>query len=412
MMTSRERVIATLNHEQPDLAPIDFGSTFCTTVNVIAYNKLKKHMGISTPTYVRNVVPMTAAPDLEEGFEMLKLMGGDVVCLPRYVVDGLEIGDWKPWTLKDGSECLMPVDFNPTLDENGGLTFLAEGMLPCRMPKNGHYFDPVAYPLEFAENVKDLERVLPLLEANSFFSLSDRELDAIEKRAKELHEGTDFALVSDLYFFSLYQISLQLFGYEKFFIAMAADPDLVHYWLTFLADALDVLITKYLKRVGKYTTTVLMVDDYGQQNGPQISPQMFRDLVKPYLTRICDRIHQTAPHVKILLHSCGSVYRFIPDFIEAGIDALNPIQASAKEMDPAVLKREFGKDLVLWGGGITAQTTLHRGSLDDIRNEVRHRLDTMKPGGGYVFSVDHDIQEDVSPEKIEAVFMTAQECRS
>jgi uroporphyrinogen decarboxylase len=155
-----------------------------------------------------------------------------------------------------------------------------------------------------------------------------------------------------------------------------------------------------------------MTDDYGQQNGPQISPQMFRDLFKPWLTRICSRIHEISPDVKVLLHSCGSVYRFIPDFIDAGVDALNPIQASAKEMDPAVLKREFGKDLVLWGGGVTAQTTLHHGTIDEIREEVRQRLDTMKPGGGYVFSVDHDIQENVAPEKIEAVFKTAQEYRS
>jgi uroporphyrinogen decarboxylase len=411
-MTSRERVIAALNHQEPDLVPIDFGSNYCTTVNVIAYNNLKRRMGVSTPTYVRNIVTMTAAPDLEEGFEMMKLMGGDLVCLPRYLIDGLDTRDWKPWALKDGSECMVPADFNPEEDGHGGWIFRAGGAVECRMPSDGHYFDPVTYPLGSVQSIKDLEQLLPLLEGSSFFSLSDKELDQIEKRAKALYEETDFALVSDLYFFSLYQLPLQIFGYEKLFTIMATDPEFVHYWMSFLTDALDVLITKYLKRVGRYTTAVLMTDDYGHQNGSQISPQMFRDLFKPYLTRICSRIHEISPHVKVLLHSCGSVARLIPEFIDAGVDVLNPIQASARGMDPAVLKREFGRDLVLWGGGVTSQTTLHHGSVDEIEREVRYRLDTMKPGGGYVFSVDHDIQENVSPEKIEAVFKTAQEHRS
>jgi uroporphyrinogen decarboxylase len=411
-VTPRERVIAALNHQEPDRVPIDFGSNFCTTVNVIVYNELKRRLGISTPTYVRNVATMTAAPDLEEGFEMLRLMGGDLVCLPRYSIDGLQTMHWKPWLLKDGSECMVPVDFNPERDESGGWTFLAEGMVQYRMPKDGHYFDPVVYPLDFVQSIEELKPLLPLLEASAFFSLPDEELDQIEKRAERLYEETDFALVSDLYFFSLYQVSLQLFGYEKLYMIMASEPDFVHYWMDFLTNALDVLITRYLKRVGRYTTAVLIVDDYGQQNGPQISPKMFRELFKPCLARICGRIHEIAPDVKVLLHSCGSVYQFIPDFIEAGVDALNPIQASARDMDPAVLKREFGEDLVLWGGGVTAQTTLHHGSVEEIRAEVRYRLDTMKPGGGYVFSVDHDIQENVAPEKIEAVFRTAQEHRS
>jgi uroporphyrinogen decarboxylase len=411
-MRPRERVIAALNHEEPDLAPIDFGSNYCTTVNVIAYNRLKKYLGVSTPTYVRNIIAMTAAPDLEEGFQMMKLMGGDLVCLPRYTIDGLDSTEWKPWALKDGSECMVPADFNPVRDASGGWTFLAEGVIRCRMPEDGHYFDPVTYPLESVQSIRELEQALQPIGASSSFGMSDRELDTIEMRAAKLYQETDLALVSDLYFFSLYQISQQIFGYEKLFMSMGSDPDFVHLWMSFLTERLEALITKYLKRVGRYTTAVLITDDYGTQKGPQISPRMFRELFKPYLTRVCSRIHEVSPHVKVLLHSCGSVVRFIPDFIEAGVDALNPIQASARGMDPALLKKEFGRDLVLWGGGVTAQTTLHHGSLDEIKAEVRHRLDTLKPGGGYVFSVDHDIQENVSPEKIEAVFTAAKEHRS
>ena len=407
-MKSRERVAAVLNHQQPDRVPIDLASNCCTGINVISYNRLKKSLGITTPSYVRNIVMMISAPDLEENFMLLKEMGSDFVMVPRYVVDGFSARAWKPWTLKDGSECMVPGDFNPTENEAGDLEFSDHGTT-FRMPKGGHYFDPVTYPLAGIERASDLDAVWPFVKNSSWLTMSDEELDFIETRSKKLHAETEFALVGDPYFFSVLQLPLQLFGYENLFVLMAADPEFFNYFMELYTNAVDEFITRYLQRVGRFLDAVVMTDDYGSQNGPQISPRMFSELVSPHLTRICGRIHEVSPNTKVVLHSCGSVYRLVPQFIESGVDALNPLQTSARDMNPEVLKREFGKDIVLWGGGVSAQTTLHHGSVEDISNEVKERMGTFKPGGGYVFCVDHDIQENVSSEKIRAVFMTARE---
>jgi uroporphyrinogen decarboxylase len=164
-----------------------------------------------------------------------------------------------------------------------------------------------------------------------------------------------------------------------------------------------------LKAVGPYIVAVLLGDDYGTQRAPMISVKMFRELFKPYLTRICKFIHETSPNVKVLQHSCGAVAPLIPEFIEAGVDALNPVQTTAEGMDPATLKREFGKDIVFWGGGVRCQTTLANGTADDVRREVKELVATWKPGGGYVFCPDHDIQENVPAERIVATYQAAQE---
>lgn len=410
-MTPRERLVATLNHEEPDRVPIDFGSNYNTSVNVIAYNRLKKHLGIKSPTYMRYIGAMLAAADLDQDLEVLKIMGADIMPVPRYWTDGVPCKDWKPWTLKDGSQCMVPGKFNPVENEDGDLEMWLGGVPMFRMPKGGHYFDRIHSPLAFVENVKQLEELAPVIKTRGIFRLEDEELGILEKWARRVYDETDYALLGDPYTLSLYQTGLESFGYNKFYTFMAMDPELVHYWMNLITDAFGEFLTKYLKAVGKYINVVLIGDDYGSQMGPQISAEMFRELFKPYLARTCDLIHETSPNVKVLLHCCGSIVPLIPEFIEAGVDALNPVQTSAKNMDPAMLKREFGKDIVFWGGGVSTQTTLFHGTPEDIRKEVKERIDIFKPGGGYVFTTDHDIQEHVPPEKILAVYQTAQEHR-
>jgi len=190
---------------------------------------------------------------------------------------------------------------------------------------------------------------------------------------------------------------------------MGEDPDFIHRWMEFSTGALEKRLSGYLKAVGPYLNGFIIGDDYGAQNGPLMSTKMFREQVKPYLTRICTLIHETCPHIKILQHSCGSIAPLIPDMIEAGIDALNPVQTAAKNMDAAMLKREFGKDITLWGGGVSCQTTLFDGTVEDVKKEVKEKMEIFKPGGGYVFAADHDIQEHVTPEMILATYQTAQQ---
>lgn len=411
-MTSHERVKAAFDFREGDRMPIDFSATHNSGINVQAYNRLKKHLGINTTTYMRDPIPMLASPDLEEGLEVFKKMGGDLLPLPRHKVFGIPATEWQQWTLKDGSSCMVPGGFNPVEKEDGTLEMtLLNGLAVLSMPARGHHFNLVSRPLGMIENVKQLQDILPMLRQSGAFSISDDELEVLQTNARKLNEEYNYPLVATggPLFFSLYQIGQELFGYEKFFTFMASEPELMHCWLEFLTSTGIERLGKYLRVLGPYLDVIMMGDDYGLQNSLQMSPKMFRQLFKPYLIRICRAVKEFAPHIKILLHSCGSVAPIIPDFIEAGIDALNPVQITAANMDPAWLKKEFGREIVFWGGGVRTQSTLVKGTAADVAAEVRELIEIFKPGGGYIFCPIHDIQEEVPPEKVLAIFDTAKE---
>ncbi len=411
-MTPRERVLAALEHREPDRVPLDFASTCNSGINVLAYNRLKKHLGLDTVTYMRDPILMLASPELEEGLELLKMAGGDLLPLPRYYNLGVPARDWREWILKDGSTCLVPGGFNPEKQEDGSLELsLLNGLARLAMPAQGRHFNMVNRPLGFIEEQSQLEAILPLLRESGAFSISGAELAILRATAERLRRETDYAVVATggALFFSLYQVGQELFGYEKFFMLMASRPDLVHCWLEFIASTCIERLESYLRVLGPYLDVIMMGDDYGFQAGPQISPKLFRELFKPHLLRICRAVKESAPGIKILLHSCGGVAPFIPDFIEAGIDALSPVQITAAGMDPVRLKKEFGREIAFWGGGVRTQTALSKGSPADVAGEVRELLDIFKPGGGYIFSPIHDLQEDVAPELVLAIYRTARE---
>jgi uroporphyrinogen decarboxylase len=411
-MTPRERVKAAFAFEEGDRMPIDFSATHNSGINVLAYNRLKKLLGINSPTYMRDPIPMLASPELEENLEVLRLMGGDFLPLPRHLVYGIPATDWREWTLKDGSTCLVPGGFQPELKDDGSQEMLLlNGLARLSMPARGHHFNLVSRPLSMIENCRQLEDLLPLLRQSGAFSIADEELKVLQKNAITLSNKYDYPLVATggPLFFSLYQIGQELFGYEKFFIFMASEPELMHCWLEFLTETSIERLGKYLQALGPYLDVIMMGDDYGLQNSLQMSPQMFRVLFKPYLARMCKAVKGISPNIKILLHSCGSVEPIIPDFIEAGIDALNPVQITAAGMEPAVLKKKYGRQLVFWGGGVRTQTTLVKGTAAEVTAEVRELVEIFKPGGGYIFCPIHDIQEEVSPDKIHAIYRTAQE---
>lgn len=414
-MTARERVESVFAFEEADRVPIDFSATHNSSINVLAYNRFKKHLGINTTTYMRDPIPMLASPDLEEGMEVFKMMGGDLLPLPRYKIFGVPATDWHKWTLKDGSTCLVPGGFKPERKEDGRSEMtLLNGLAVLAKPERGHHYNLVSRPLEMIEDIYQLENILPMLRQSGAFTISDEELDILQDRAGRLHSETNYPLVATggPLFFSLYQIGQELFGYEKFFTFMASEPELMHCWLEFLTATSIERLGKYLKTLGPYLDVIMMGDDYGLQNSLQMSPQMFRELFKPYLVRVCRAVKEYAPDIKILLHSCGSIAPIIPDFIEAGIDALNPVQVTAVGMEPAYLKKEFGKEIVFWGGGVRTQSTLVKGSVEEVAAEVREMIDIFSPGGGYIFCPIHDIQEEVLPEKILAIYRTAKEYKA
>ncbi|HHY82441.1 MAG TPA: methyltransferase [Clostridiales bacterium] len=396
-MTSRERIIEAINHREPDMLPIDFGGMRSTGINARAYKNLKDFLGIKEGNVkLYDVFQQLAEPEME----VLNLLGGDVVQLHRLApAFGIKIDRWKRARLYDEFDALVPEDYTPVPNENGDLEIIDNGKVIARMPKGGFYFDQVDHPYEHVETYQDIDDI-PIPE------ITDEELAYLEKEAKRLYEQTDKAILA-AFGGNIFEAGQINWGYEKFFVDLAINKDLVHYWLNKLTDAYLRDLDKYLKAVGKYINVIQFGDDLGTQQAPQISADMYREMIKPYHKRQYEFVRNNYPHIKVFLHSCGAIYDLIPDLIDAGVEILNPVQISAKGMNPARLKKEFGKDLVFWGGGADMQGLVNYGSIDQIKQHTRELIEIFSPGGGYVFNQVHNIQSNITPDKVMAIYETA-----
>lgn len=398
-LTSRERVLMALNHEETDRVPIDLGSSRSTGINANAYNKLKEYLGIKTDTICFDVKQDLAYAD----FDLLKRLGSDVVILPRLVPSiGIPIDKMKPGKLPcDGGDCMLAEAFNP-VDIGGGTlgVFDSEGHLLAKRPKDGLYFDECYNPLQDAESEEDIDANLKLP------GITDYECDWLRKRAKDIYENTDFC-ISGATSTSLFEKGWKDWGMQTFMENLYCEPELIEYYLDKMTDAYIAMMDKYLDAVGDYVQVVQNNDDFGSQRGMLLSPDLYRKFFKPRHARINEAIRKKKKDIHISLHCCGSIHPIIGDIIESGYDILNPLQKEAADMDPYEIKKEFGKNVTIWGGACSTQTTLTHGTIDEIIEECKAMIKCYAPGGGFVYSQIHNIQADISPEKIMAVFDTA-----
>ena len=189
---------------------------------------------------------------------------------------------------------------------------------------------------------------------------------------------------------------------------LAGEPEKAHKFLDGLVEIYMPKLEKFLGAVGEYIDIVRFGDDLGMQTGPQISPRMYREFFKPRHKLMWDRAKQLA-NVKVMLHCCGGVRELLPDLIDAGLDAINPVQISCAGMNAQELKAEFGKEMVFWGGGCDTQTILPNGTPQAVRQHVREQVEILKPGGGFVFQQVHNILANVPPENIVTMFETLNE---
>jgi uroporphyrinogen decarboxylase len=392
-MTHRERLRTTLQHKEPDRVVVDFGAMESSGIVAMGYNRLKEHMGISGPTRIYDPICMTCI--VEE--PVLNAVGADAIALfigPR---------EWKEWQLPDGSPAQLPAQLQVKTLENGYMAQLGEeGRIVSLCPKDGMYFDPVYHPLADAQSTADIDAARKHLESFDWASYFDEDFWDLRQKAKKFHEETEFGIVGNLCV-HVFAAGQALRGLENFMMDLALNKKLVHHLLESLVDAYLPRVEKYVEAVGEYVDIIELNDDLGSQNGPQISLEMYREMIKPYQRRLWQHVKERSGK-PLLLHSCGSVYDFIPDFLEIGVDALNPIQVSAAKMDTAKLKQEFGTDLVFWGGGCDTQAILSRGTPAEVREEVRKRIDDLAPGGGFVFCQVHNIQPEVPPQNILAMY--------
>ena len=393
-MTHRDRIRAAFAHREPDRVPVDLGGTESSGITGIAYHRLKSHLGIREGT-VRVFDLMQQIVKVEPS--ILRLVGADAVPLL------IEPTEWKPSTLPDGTPCEIPEKALMQSLPDGGTEILARNGTPVlRKPAGGYYFDSVYHPLGSAREVKEIDAATDVFESMDWPSWNDENFSDIANKAKKIHCETGYAVVGNLWV-HLLAAGQDLRGYENFMVDLLIDKPIARRILERQLDSYIPRIERYIEAVGDNVDVIQVNDDLGTQNGPMMNPSLYREMIKPYHRRLWELIKQKSGK-PLLLHSCGSVYGLIPDIIECGIDALNPVQVSARDMEPARLKREFGKDLVFWGGGCDTQEVLPHGTPQQVKDEVKRKVDELAPGGGFVFCQVHNIQPDVPPENIAAMY--------
>lgn len=411
-MTSRERVLAAIDHREADMVPIDLGAMRSTGIQAIAYGRLKKYLGITSgATRVYDLVQQLAQPE----DDLLKLFEVDVVDLGRAFLDGES--DWKDWTLPDGSPAKVPYYFNADPCDGGWIVRAEDGEPIARMARGTTYFSQACWPLAALspEDWRDVGEKMARVSWGGIPSppyhlpLTEENLAEMRRRAKRLYETTDYAIMV-AFGGNLLEWGEYLRRIDNFLTDLIEHRPFVERLLDDVTEIHLRNLEKVLGAVGDYVQIIQMGDDLGTQTGPIISPRMYRELFKERHAAIWKRSKELSD-ARIFLHSCGSVARLIPDLLEAGMEILNPVQTSAVEMDPATLKREFGRDLTFWGGGCDTQRVLGHGTPTEVEANVRESLRTFAPGGGYVFCQIHNILAEVPPENIAAMFDAAKRYR-
>lgn len=395
-----------LNHREPDRVPVDFGAHRSSGIMAVAYGKLRRYLELpQRPIRVYDMIQQLAVVD----DDVLDLFGIDTIELGRGFSQNE--GAWKPWTLPDGSECLIPSYVDVRRDGDTWYLFSPTGRAVGVQRKGMLYFDQIYWPyLEgVPEDLSDLDTMLTdiMWSISTPPNLSLVGLDELRERAKSLRESTDRAIIG-LFGGNVVEIPQFLCRIDNFLWLMGAEPETVDRLLDRLVEIHLKNLASYLGAVGPYIDIILFGDDMGMQSGPQFSPEMYRRYFKPRHQLLWNRAKELAD-VKVMLHCCGGIKPLLADMIDAGLDTTNPVQTSCVGMDFRGLKRDFGPSLCLWGGGCDTQSILPGVSPEEIRRHVLERLEILAPGGGFIFQQVHNIMADVSPENVVAMFEAVKE---
>ena len=404
MTTSRERVMMAVDHREPDRVPIDLGGHRSSGIMAIAYSKLKRHLGITTgDIYVYDFVQQLAVVE--------------PAVLDRFGVDVIEMGrgfapepkDWRDWVLPDGTPCKIPAFIEPMRVGGDWHVYHEDGTLITIQKEGCLYFEQTCWPLagssdtSFRDLATQSEKVMwvSLGTPPAPIGFDEEGLSQQASGAKALRQSTDRAIIG-LFGGNLLEFGQFLFGMADFYMLLAGEPARAHKFLDQLVEWHLDNLHKYLFALGPYIDIILFGDDLGMQTGPQISPRMYREFLQPR-EKLMWGTAKRLVDVKVMLHCCGGVFPLLPGLIEAGLDIIQPVQTTAKDMEPERLKQEFGRDICFWGGGCDTQTVLARGTPEEVAEDVRRRVSILGPGGGFVFQQIHNIMADVPPENVVAM---------
>jgi hypothetical protein len=406
---ARDRVLTTFDHRAPDRIPIDFGGTPVTGIHVSVVAALRAHYGLES-RLVKVHEPYQMLGVIDD--DLKQAMGVDVEgVVGRETMFGFRNDSWRPWTMPHGLEVLVADEFRTTVDDRGATLIYPKGNLSAapsgRMPKTGFFFDTIIRQEPIDEALLDptdnLEEYKPVTDAD--LDDLDADLGAAEATGRAVIAVLPGTALGDIAFVPAPGLERPrgIRDITEWYISIKMRPDYVHRVFDAQVDIALENLERIHARVGdRFDAVMTCGTDFGTQNSAFCSVDTFEDLWAPYYRRVNDWIHEHTTW-KTFKHSCGSVERFMRSFIECGFDIINPVQCSAANMEPDHLKREYGRDLVFWGGGVDTQHTLPFGSPDEIRDQVLHRCEVFGTDGGFVFNTIHNVQAGTPVENIVAV---------
>jgi len=387
------------------------GATPSSGISAIAYGNLVRHLGLSgEKTLVYDVVQQLAEPS--------------PAIIDRFGIDVLDVGrafntdpaNWRPVELFDGSTAWYPKWFQPEATPDGGFLARAADGTPIAVQLKGmNFYDQTCFPWvdDYPADMSGLKDAMGLVHwaalAHSPWDHAGEPgfWDALRAKAIELRATTDKALMI-VVGCNLFEWGTFLRRIDNFLMDLIAEPESVEALLDALMEVHLATLEKVCAAVGDVVDVCRFGDDLGTDTGPFMAPATYRQFFKPRHARLCQYVHRNSG-MKTFLHSCGSIFALLPDLIEAGFDVINPVQTACRDMEADKLKAAFGKDITFWGGGCDTREILNHGTPQQVRDDVRRRLEILMPGGGFVFNTIHNILPDVPPANIEAMFSAVAE---
>jgi uroporphyrinogen decarboxylase len=410
-MNSRERILSAIKHSQPDRVPIDLSATPSSGISVVAYQNLIRYLGKNhLKTMVYDVVQETVQTEME----LLDLLKVDVLDIGRNFNTGADY--WKEMDIIPGHKALYPHWFDAEKREDGSMLAKgADGEVIGRMPMGATFFDQTifpyekGYPADFRNLSRDMKRTVWGGVGFSPWDWSEEKdfWKFLRKKTIELRKQTDKALLIGIGC-NLFEWGTFMRRIDNFLTDLFLEPMNVHAFLDALMEIHMANISKTCEAIGDVVDIIKFGDDLGTTHGPFFAAETYNEYFKPRHKMMCDYVKANSS-MHTMLHCCGGIYELIPELIEAGFEILNPVQINAVNMQPEKLKKEFGRDVTFWGGGVDTASILNRATSEQIKEHVKRNLEVFSVGGGYVFNTVHNIMPDVPPQNIMAMFEAVNE---
>ncbi len=383
-MNSRERLLKTINHQEPDCVPFDLAGSTWSGITIGAYRNLLKYLGLPDET-----------PEWADTIQQ-------IVKPSQAVYDRLEIDTRGLTPLTSHNWDVM----SKCVDKGDHYEYFDEWQFRWNFPKNGYWFSITESPMEGIIEPTPQD----VIEFSWLDAADKRRVAGLREQALRFRDEGKLVIVKGLCA-GIFEMHQRVRGMTNALMEPLLYPQFSDAIIGKIADLKIEFWQMCLDELGDVVDVAAEGDDYGTQDSQLISPDQFRDYYKPHIARVMKTIKSKAPQVKTMFHSCGNVRPIIGDFIESGIDILNPVHTTATGMEPQQLKRDFGKDIVFWGAGVDTQRILPLGTPQQIADDVKRNIETLAPGGGYVFTTVHNIQAEVPAENIMAMWSAYRDCR-